>query len=249
MNVDVRFSDGAVFADIMRAVSLLVDEASLVFDAEGLRMNAMDPAHVVLVVLNLPRDRFEEYRVEGGRVFVNLNMRDFMRFLRRGGETPLSMLFDAEKNRLNLMFQEGGRSKSFSLKTYETLLEPTPIPRLSFSSEVVIDMQTFKQAVEDCFLVDDVLRIKASTDALVFSAGNPSENTYSMRVGKDGPTLQRLECSEPTAASYSLVYLEKIVDGCHPLADTVSLAFTSNKPMRISVSDEALTYFIAPRLD
>lgn len=248
MNVDVRFSDGRVFADVMRAVSLLVDEASFVFDVEGLKLSAMDPSHVALVSLSLPVDWFDHYNIDEGRT-VTLNIHELVKILRRGGKTQLDMSFDAEKNRLHLTFQEKGRSKSFSLPTYETHHEPARIPRLSFSAEAVIDVKTFEQAVEDGFLVGDVLRIKASEDELIFDAGSPAEKTYSMRVEKDGAALHLLECSEPTAANYSLVYLGKIVDGCHPLTDVVSLAFASNKPVKINVTDGVLTYYLAPRLD
>ncbi|MEM4189880.1 MAG: proliferating cell nuclear antigen (pcna) [Candidatus Caldarchaeum sp.] len=248
MNVDVRFSNGGVFANVIRAVSLLVDEASFVFDVEGLRLSAMDPYHAALLSLALPADRFEHYNIDEGRT-VTLNIRDLMKILKRGGETQLDMSFDAEKNKLHLMFQEKGRSKSFSLQTYETHHEPASISRVSFSAEAVIDVETFKQVVEDGFLVGDVLRIKASDDELVFDAGSPAENTYSMRVRKDGAALRLLECSEPTTACYSLTYLEKIVDGCRPLTDTVSLAFASDKPMKITALDGVLTYYLAPRLD
>lgn len=236
MNVNVRFSDGRVFADVIRAVSLLVDEASFVFDVEGLKLSAMDPSHVALLFLVLPADRFDHYNIDEKRT-VTLNIDELLKILKRGGKTQLDMSFDAEKNRLHLTFQEEGRSRSFSLQTYETHHEPARIPRLGFS------------VVEDGFLVGDVLRIKASGDELVFDAGSPAENTYSMHVRKDGAALRLLECSEPTAASYSLTYLEKIVDGCRPLTDVVFLAFASNKPMKITITDCVLTYYLAPRLE
>ena len=55
-----------VLREIVDVVSTLVDEVKFNVDKDGLRVKAVDPAHVAMVDLQVERGAFEAYRADEG---------------------------------------------------------------------------------------------------------------------------------------------------------------------------------------
>ena len=64
-------SDSKLLKSSIDAISNLIDEAGISVDSEGLKLRAMDPAHVALVDFQLTKEAFDNFEAtEIGRAHV-----------------------------------------------------------------------------------------------------------------------------------------------------------------------------------
>ena len=56
---------GQILQDVLSQLRTLVDEAKIDIDSEGLRIRAVDPAHIAMIEIILPNTAFWEYRYDG----------------------------------------------------------------------------------------------------------------------------------------------------------------------------------------
>jgi len=65
MSFRMRLPSADYFSDLMKAVQAVVDEGTFKISQEGMRLIAMDPAHISLVDFELSSSAAEEYVCEG----------------------------------------------------------------------------------------------------------------------------------------------------------------------------------------
>lgn len=60
------------FKKVVDTISTLLDEICFEVDEEGIKASAMDPSHVALVSLEIPRLAFEEYEADSHDIGIDL---------------------------------------------------------------------------------------------------------------------------------------------------------------------------------
>lgn len=71
--LELEFHDARAWSYIVSAISKIIEEGVFIVNPdEGIRFRAMDPSHVILLDLYVPRDSFEKFEVdEETRIGVN----------------------------------------------------------------------------------------------------------------------------------------------------------------------------------
>ena len=151
----MRLPSADYFSDLMKAVQAVVDEGTFKISQDGMRLIAMDPAHISLVDFELSSSAAEEYVCEG-ELQMTISISELMKFLKRakkGESLTLSYDEDAKKLELTLVDATGSREKIFTLNTLETVEARSVTPRLSFDAKARVSVDAVKDAVRDLSLI------------------------------------------------------------------------------------------------
>jgi len=252
MSFRMRLPSADYFSDLMKAVQAVVDEGTFKIDQEGMKLIAMDPAHISLVDFELSSSAAEEYVCEG-ELQMTISISELMKFLKRAkkGES-LTLSYDegAKKLELTLVDATGSREKIFTLNTLETVEARSVTPRLSFDAKARVGVDAVKDAVRDSGVVSDYVKITVKPDAVVFLAKGEL-GTVQTKLSKMGAAVYEIEADKEVWAHFSINYLDKIVKPASSLSDEVVMQLSTNKPIKLSfpIPSGRLEYLIAPRIE
>ncbi len=251
MSFRMRLPAADFFADIVKAISAVVDEGTFTVDENSIKLTSMDPAHISLVSFELEKSAAEEYSC-ARQTDISVSIAELLKFLRRAGRESLTLEYDEEKRRLGLVFSDpsGGKVRSFTLNALETVAGKSPVPNLTFEARCRLSVAAFSEAVSDAALVSDYTRIVITADNIILSSRGEL-GTHETRLSKNGPAVYEIEAAKDVSATFSLTYLDKIVSSSKSLSDEMHLALSSNKPIKLSfpIQSGRLEFLIAPRVE
>ena len=61
MTFKLELSDNAIFKTVFDSIASIIDEVTIVFDSEGMRLNALDRSHITFITLELAPEVFDSY--------------------------------------------------------------------------------------------------------------------------------------------------------------------------------------------
>jgi proliferating cell nuclear antigen len=235
------------FRDLVKALSVIVDEGTFVINEAQMKLLAMDPSHVAMVDFELPGDFFDTYKCEG-EPRLSINIREFMRFLDRvDRDEMVRIVLDEEIAKLVINTTRGGYSRRFEMPILEPLDEEVPQPKIFFKSKVRMITQSLRSAIRDANLVsehvrieivDDILRVKAEGD--LGSANSEWKN--------DSDDILELDFEEDSSATFTLSYLQDIVNAAGSVGEVTNLELSTDMPikMEFEIPQGKLVYYLAP---
>jgi len=229
---------------IKAAYELVKDEVTFKLGKDGLVLRAMDPANVAMVVMEIKKSAFDEYKI-GEESFIGVNMERFMQVLRRSRKAD-SIDMKVANGKMELVYK-GKNTRRFSIPLLALESGPRPEPNLSFTVKAELDAKLLKEAIEDASVVSDALTLLAANNELrLLAQGNLGDVETVMRKGEG---LEEIEMQENARAKYSTEYLGKIAKT--KLGDRAALAFKSDYPLMLQFSepDVAVAFILAPRMD
>ena len=252
MSFRMRLPSADYFSDLMKAVQAVVDEGTFKISQDGMRLIAMDPAHISLVDFELSSSAAEEYVCEG-ELQMTISISELMKFLKRakkGESLTLSYDEDAKKLELTLVDATGSREKIFTLNTLETVEARSVTPRLSFDAKARVSVDAVRDAVRDSGVVSDYVKVTINPDAVIFLAKGEL-GTVQTKLSKMGAAVYEIEADKEVWAHFSINYLDRIVKPASSLSDEVVMQLSTNKPIKLSfpIPSGRLEYLIAPRIE
>ena len=61
MTLKVELSDNKIMKTAFESISRIVDEATIIFDTEGMRLTTLDRSHITFISLEFKKTLFDEY--------------------------------------------------------------------------------------------------------------------------------------------------------------------------------------------
>ena len=236
------------FKDSISIISELVSEAKFTAGTNGLRLVAMDPANVAMVVFELLSSCFTEYQVKGTEdVCINLN--NLKQILRRAKPDDILTLETTEDSKLKIVMKSN-TVRSFSIPTLEAEDKEQRVPELSFPITVESTSEMLSEAIEDVSVVAESVTLLGEKGLLCVKAEGDLSKAF-IEIKPDDVTNIKTTSADKFKAKYSLEYLKKMIAG-GKLAEQVSLHFNNDYPMKLEykVKDKlSLSFILAPRVD
>jgi proliferating cell nuclear antigen len=242
MNISVKN-----LRDVVDMLGTVVTEAKFKIGQQGISVNAVDPAHVAMVSLEIPKGILLEYDVESEEE-LSLDLEKVKGILKlASGNDSFIITKDKEK----LRFEIGNIIKSISLLDNSQISTPR-VPQIVAEDYIVInkgDLEKGLKAAED---VSDAIRFTMNPDS--FSAKSMSDADESEMI-LPGDKLKEIQCHESIKSSYPLEYLLKFMRSISP-NEEVKLSFKSDYPLTIefnlgSESADRIKgrFLLAPRME
>lgn len=237
-----------IFKRAIDGIATLVDEAEFQATLEGISFTMMDPSHVALIDLLIPRDACEKFDFDGEKRRFTFNIEDVQKVLKRKHKNDSVQIFvDGEDMEMAL---EDGRKRIFKQHLIESYSSPCPLPKLSFNAKLVLVYEDFMDILKDLETCADHITIAASKDDVVFS-GKSDQGSVRNELSKRDMGLLELEVKEESKATFSIDYLSKILKAVP--CGTVKVEYSSKLPMRMELAlDEMgskIDFYLAPRVE
>ncbi len=243
-----EFESAKNFKKVVDTLATLLDEVTLKIDEDGIKAIAMDPSHVALVSLNIPRIAFDSYDIdEEKEIGIDLEIAKKI-FNRAKAKDKLILELDEEKNKLNIIFENTGKRK-FSISLLEGVSTATKVPEIEYVNYVMIKGDAFKEALKDAKLFSDFVTLMIDEEKFVVYAKSEINETESI-FEKDSSAVLSFECNENAKSSFNLEYLEDMVKGVGS-GDVLKIYLGNDMPLKMeySLAGAELLFFLAPRIE
>ncbi|MDT7876055.1 proliferating cell nuclear antigen (pcna) [Sulfolobaceae archaeon RB850M] len=231
---------------IIQVLTKLVDEALFEIKDDGIQLIAVDKAHVSLIKIELPKDMFKEYDVQGEFNF-GFNTQ-YMSKLLKAAKRKEEISIDADSEEVVKITLLGALGRVFKVNNLQVL--PPEVPEINFEFDVraSVTSKGFKTAISEIATVADTVSISATEDKIIIKG--EGENKIENEFSKDTGALAEIEFNKEASASYDVEYLNDILT-LTKLSDYVKLAFSDQKPLQLDFNMEGggkVTYLLAPKL-
>ena len=242
---EVQLSSIDSFRRLIKALSVIVEEGSFNVDEEEMRLLAMDPSHVAMVDFELPRDFFDGYLCDE-ETRLTVNIRELLRFLdrvERGEEVKIAL----EEGRLSIECLRGGHKRRFLMPLLEPLEEETPTPKIFFKASARILAPSLRRAMKDASLVGEHVRLEIDEEEFKISAEGDIGSVSSVWT-LEAEELLELKVEEPSSATFTLSYLQDIINAASASSEVATLELSTDMPIKLDfeLPKGRLIYYLAP---
>lgn len=250
------------FIDVLTKV---LDEATMEFSIEGIKLRQMNPSQELLVDVVLPKEVFREYKVwRAGKIVAAAELKTLEKFIKRATKDAILVfrVFGEETDKgekISLSWKTHSvKSREFeadSVDYYNDL--DLKMPKLNTTVEVGLDVKEFIKSLEDIQLVSDHVELSANNEIIVkgriekeegFNLRGEGDSKVGVYYRRGDPSLVFLKVNgEETRETYNISYLKDLLK---PVKGNVELEFGANMPLvlKFDVADGgAGTYFLVPR--
>jgi proliferating cell nuclear antigen len=240
MRVKMEIKD---LKEITNLLLTLVSEAKFEVGADGVKVKAVDPAHVAMIVLDIDKDAFPEYDAEEDELGVDLEkIRDILKL------ASSSDIVEISKEGSKLTFMLGNLTRSMPLIDASALTVPK-VPNLVLPAKVVVPVKEFVSGIKAAENISDNIVLKITpTEFEMYTQGD--EDTMSLNIPKD--LLKELSCDEPVKSMYPVDYLLKLVKAIDSAEDMV-IYVGNDYPVKIEFyiahGKGKASYLLAPRIE
>ena len=244
----IVYGETSSFKNIVEALSKIVDECLIRFYEDGMRLKALDPAHVSLISIFIPSSAFDEYQVEGEARFgfITSNLLKLVKRARKGD----LLTFEVEEDRVTLEFK-GPVTRRYRIVNLDVAEVEIPESSLEFNVSASILSDPLKNAIRDAEVVGDTLEVKAENEEELLLRGVGGGSEAETRITGESGALISLSVKEPSRSLYAIEHLKAILS-ITKVADTVELQFSSNMPLRLEFSlprEGRVEFLLAPKLE
>ena len=258
-----------IWRSISSAIMTIVDEAYFEAGPKGLGFRSMDPSHIALIDIIWPDTAFEKYECTS-TVKFGLKISDFAKIMKRANPNDLVEVnanIKASDNSLNIKTTGGYiRNYKMNLLTFGNE-KSSPLPKLTFDSKMIIGAYALAKIMADIQVIANNMTIEtiAGKSAVTFSGNtdngdaiimidSTNHNGDSDRKEIEDPlyTVQEVIVKENSKSAYNMDYISKIVKALAPSCDTITLEYSSKKPLRLEfvlLNALKVQFFLAPRID
>ena len=234
-----------ILKELLTVVQTLVDEAKFNLSKEGIRIKAVDPAHVAMVELTLDAGAFEKFEADESELGIDLErLGDVIKLAR--AEDIVSLDLDEDKNRL--VFRVDNITRRMSLVETAGMSEPK-VPNLTLPSTIKIKARELGMGIKASESVSDHISLSASSDGFELVSEGDTD-TVNLKLSKD--QLEVLDCPETTKSLFSLDYFSNMVKSINADA-TITLNLGTDYPVKMEFDfadgNGKVRYLLAPRIE
>jgi len=240
---------------IFAAIAVLIDEATFTFSAGSVSLRAMDPSRIAMVAFNYPKEAFDIFDVSReGKITFNIG--EVLKILKRADKEDLVELALTDKESIRPMtvkLDAKKRVSVFDVPLLEPEQEELPEPKITFETNVKITSEGLKSAVEDVHIVSDHVEVLTTPD-LFRMKGIGDTLRADVKFDKGSSELldiTKQDMNQETKAVFSLEYFAEIVKALGEVADTVSVSYAKEMPIKLEAQGTkgSMLFYQAPRIE
>ena len=234
-----------VLKSLLECTKDLWSSANFVFDANGLRVQAMDSSHISLASLALTPAAFSSYQCSE-QVTLGIQFDALSTVLKScGTDDSIRLEHALTSDHLTIL---RGEDRQWELKLLDSDQEDTTIPEQSYDISVSASAPELQRCLRDLKeLGADTISVSVCERAISLSVdGQMGRGTASIKDGVD------IEGEMDGKCKYSLKYLSAFTKGSSSLCPTVRLRMGKDTPLCVTYDIEGhgnLEFYLAPRIE
>ena len=244
---EVEVSSIDPFRNLIKALSVIVEEGTFVMNEAQIKLLAMDPSHVAMVDFELPSDFFDAYKCEG-EPHLSINIKELLKFLDRVDKDEETRIrLDEEKARLVILCKRGGHSRRFEMPILEPIDDEVPQPKIFFKAKARLITDSLRNAIRDANLVSEHVKVAVEGEMLKISANGDMGSAHS-EWEKGSDDLIDLKAEEDSSATFTLSYLNEIANAAGSSSEVATIELSTDMPIKMDfeLPKGKLVYYLAP---
>jgi len=262
--LEVQFAKSVTLKKIVDAISGLATEVNFDGTSSGLTVQAMDSAHVSLIVMLLKADSFADYRVDRN-VTLGLNLGSLQKILKVAGndDTVTIKANDNDSDTVTFVFENENRNKcsTFQLKLTSIDQDKLGIPDTEYKAVVTMPAGEFQRIVASMGSLGDTVSIGVAKEGVSFSVTGDigSGSTLIKRNGSSDDEAVTIVNEEEVTLTFAVRYLSLFTKATS-LATQVKLSMSPEVPLLVNypiiVEGEEkkkeggyIRFFLAPKIE
>jgi len=243
----LRVNDIKIFNNTIGIVSDFISDATFHVTNEGLKLVAMDPANISMVILTILPSSFIEYSVnEPSKITLNLEgLKQALKRVRAGESLTLTH----SNNRLNATIS-GTSTRRFSIPLMDNEETERKVPDLNFNVSIELDSKEFQNFIEDAAIVGDAVSMRAAEGVFNLTSGDTGRKV-DIDLRSEAEIVKEMNIKESSTSIYSIDYLKKMTKASS-FSETAKLGFSSDYPLKLefkAINQCQLSFILAPRIE
>ena len=241
---DISMSGNTELKEVFGVVSEIVEDATFTIDPEGMSFRAMDPSHVCLVNVTIPNACFEKYEVskEGS---IALRVEEVFKIIKALKKKDTIRLTTTDDYQLSI----STKYNKTKLRMIEASKVDTPLPKISYNSMIVLELEDLKSALNQIKVVSEYVTLESMPTIFKLSGmGDSVSNEITFEKGMQ--EMPDIDIRENSKATYSLEYILAFVK--HLTKGRIVLDYSEKMPLRFEVSlvnVGKIHFYLAPRVE
>ncbi|MEM0141114.1 MAG: DNA polymerase sliding clamp [Thermoplasmatales archaeon] len=238
--------DAKTIREFFNLILTLVQEARVDFKPDGISSKVMDPARVAMISLEIKRDAFQEFNIDG-EDSLGLDIEKMRNFLRlTGPDEIIDIKFDGKR----ISMKVGNLAASIPMIDPSTLTTPK-IPTIEPQDKIVTDLSLLLKGIKAAEGISEVVTFSMKNDEVrIFAKGETDSETTEMTVPKS--QAKEYIYSADAKSSFALEYLTKFLRALES-TDEISISLGNDYPLRMEApilnGKGKVTFLIAPRIE
>jgi len=256
--LNVKTIQSSAFRVLVEALKEILTDANFEFDANGIKVMAMDSSHTVLVHLKLLAKNFEFYKLAREKITVGINMINLFKLIKTMDNNDTLSLFIEEDNEsvlgIKLENIEKNTRTKYSLNLMDLHEENIHCPPAEFESVITMPSVDFQKICRDMHNLADNIEIQSLGSQLVFRCnGDFASRETTIGEMTDGG-MSFLKNDSPDDIVQGIFALKHLVlfSKCTNLCSNIELYLKNDYPLIIKYSVASLgdiKLCLAPRVE
>ena len=236
MNLTTTVKD---MKNIMGICKVIGNDIPIYTDYEGLHVVAVDPAHVVLLTMDIPSYQFDDYMACKR---VSVDPKDILKKLSFGTEKTVTFVTDER-----MTMKIGSISQGCNLlPEFDGSIK---IPQPSMVNMFRIHTKRLVNTVKVLSEISDHLKITVNADTVTFYSYN--DEVENVIVYSDSAKEVMITAQSESITLFPCDYLKAIVKALPSTVKEVAIELSTDYPMRLSFDfmGGRTEFLLAPRLE
>lgn len=240
--VEVKTVQASSFKTLVEALKELLTDTCIEFDETGLKIQAMDASHIVLVHLKLDAENFEFYHC-ARKVNIGVNMLNFHKLIKTiNSSDTLTLFLDDSLNYLGIRIENTDKNTrtTYQLNLLELDKENLYINPVDFNLMITMPSTDFQKICRDMKNLADFVEIRNVNNQLVFSCqGDFCQQETIITDNQSGVHNISSKTDEIVQGIFNLKYLV-LFTKCTGLSNTVELYMKNDYPLVVNYNVASL---------
>ncbi len=232
--VEVKTVQASAFKILVEALKELLTDTCIEFDESGIKIIAMDTAHIVLVHLKLDAHKFEYYHCPQ-RISIGVNMLNLHKLIKTiNSNDTLTLFVDSnDQNHLGVKIEN---SEKNTKTTYMLNLLDLDNPQIKvdpavFNSVITLLSSDFHKICRDMNNLAELVEIRNINNQLIFTCqGEFCRQETVISDNENGSNIYSRNADEIVQGVFNLKYLV-LFTKCTNLCNTVELYLKNDYPL------------------
>ncbi len=256
--LEIRTVQASAIKTMVEALKDLLTDTRIEFDITGMKVVAMDNAHIVLVHLKLDANRFEHFHCSR-RLDIGVNMLNLHKLVKTINSNDVLVMFidNDDPNHLGIRIENTEKNSftTYRLDLLDLDNQKIDVDPAEFSSVITLPSTDFQKICRDMHNIADHVEIKNFDNKLVFSCRGEF-------CSQETVLCDDTKCQPPTATDatkpqhivqgiFSLKYLVMFTK-CTNLCNIVELYIRNDFPLIVKYNVASLgsiKLLVAPHHD
>jgi len=232
------------FAKALEVVWNIVDEGTFKVSKEGLKLLAMDPSQISMIVFLMPKELFNEFNLSTEIKNVGLDLA-YTKSIFKTARQQESVTLEEKDAKLHITFKGQKTKREFVVPLLDLGEGPTKEPGIEYNNYVVIKASALSDIINDASLASHYMKLIINDDGLVMEA--KSETGESKATFEKGDELIEVKSEGGAKALYPVKYLSDIIKAL-PKDVEVKIFMETDKPLKLETTVEGakIKYYLAP---